>query len=108
MHPHIKINPEQVQGAGGLVQHKADEVNTQMSGLYDSGLTAKDGNTGFATGDALSAYATNTKQKTTTAIDLLRDTGQKIVESAQLIHSTDQGSADGLSRTASGLDDLGH
>ncbi|ADG99182.1 hypothetical protein Srot_2748 [Segniliparus rotundus DSM 44985] len=108
MPPHIKINVEQVKDAGGLVQQKADEANTQMSSLYESGLTAKDGNAGFATGNALVSFATNKREKTTTAITLLRDTGQKIVESAQLIHATDQGSADGLSRTASGLDDLGH
>jgi hypothetical protein len=108
MPPHIKINFEQVKDAGGLVQQKADEATAQMSGLYESGLVAKDGNAGFATGDALASFATNMRQKTTTAINLLRGTGRDIVDSAHLIHSTDQNSADGLSRTASGLDDLGH
>jgi hypothetical protein len=108
MPPHIKINVEQVQDAGGLVQQKADEANAQMSSLYESGLTAKDGNAGFATGDALTSFATHMRQKTATAINRLRGTGQDIVDSAHVIHTTDQGSADGLSRTASGLDDLGH
>ena len=108
MPPHIKINVDQVKDAGGLVQQKADEARAVMAGLYDSGLTAKDGNSGFATGDALVSYATSMGQKTKAAIDLLQDTGQKIVESAQEIHTTDQKSAEATSRTVSGLDDLGH
>ena len=90
------------------MQQKADEASSHMSGLYESSAQAKDGNGGFATGDALAAFATSMRAKTQTAITVLSDLGQKTVESAQLIHTTDQGSADGLSRTVSGLDDLGH
>jgi hypothetical protein len=44
---------------------------------------------------------------TDNAILELENVAKKIVESAQLLQSTDQDSAEGISRTVSALDDLG-
>lgn len=103
----IHIRPEEVKNSGGLIDEKAEEARARIATLYDSGMPARDGNRGFATGAALAAYCDAMRTEALDAVQRLQETGQKIVAAAQGIDRTDDKSAEAVSRVATALDDPG-
>lgn len=100
----IHIRPEEVKNSGGLIEGKAEEARTRIVNLYDSGTPARDGNRGLVTGPALVAYCDAMRAEMLNAVERLEETGRKIVVAAQGIASTDDRSAESISRVATALD----
>ena len=104
----IDINPSGVKNAGAIIENEAGEARTGLIALFDSAQPAADGNDGFATGPALVAFANSMRSELDSTINELQSTGQRIVSAANRIESTDDATAEGISRIATSLNGLGN
>lgn len=102
----LHIEPEAVAVSGQRLSDLAGTAKTRNATYFTSQAPAAQGNRGFASGAALTAFADNLHKQMDAFVEDLTHNSEQIITSARAVKQVDDNTADGFNRELAALNGL--